>query len=203
VWVSNRYPDAAAQVRSLGRKAGVEIDEGQLPKGDSLIVVTPLGSDATTSAVEEDLDPLRVVAVDLLYPLVPGRRRTLMTTPATLPAVMHQAHALFAHDQSPVTVIKDSTGFVAQRIVALIVNVGCDIAQQNIACPSDIDLAVELGLGYPMGPFTLGDHLGPAVVFEILNNIQRGLGDPRYRPSPWLARRALLKLSLKHEQAIV
>jgi 3-hydroxybutyryl-CoA dehydrogenase len=202
VWVSNRYPEAAAQVRVLAEGAGVEVDDGQRPGPGSLIVVTPFGSDATTSAVEEGLDATRVIAVDALYPLMQGRRRTLMTTPATHRSATNEAHALFAHDESPVTVINDSTGFVAQRIVALIVNVGCDIAQQDIASPSDIDLAVELGLGYPMGPFRLGDHFGPKVILEILNNIQQGLGDPRYRPSPWLARRALLNIPLRHAERV-
>ena len=58
----------------------------------------------------------------------------------------------------PVTVIRDSGGFVAQRIVACIVNIACDIAQQRIATPTDIDLAVTLGLGYPQGPLALVEH---------------------------------------------
>jgi 3-hydroxybutyryl-CoA dehydrogenase len=96
----------------------------------------------------------------------------------------------------PVTVIRDSTGFVAQRIVATIVNIGCDIAQKQIATPRDIDLAVTLGLGYPRGPLVLGDALGARTILTILRNIHTVLGDPRYRPSPWLARRAQLGLSL-------
>jgi 3-hydroxybutyryl-CoA dehydrogenase len=203
VWVSNRYPEAAAQVRALVEGAGIEVDDGQRPGLGSLIVVTPFGADATTSAVVEGLDATRVIAVDALFPFKQGRRRTLMTTPATHRSAINEAHALFAHDESPVTVINDSTGFVAQRIVALIVNVGCDIAQQDIASPSDIDLAVELGLGYPMGPFELGDNFGPKVILEILNNIQQGLGDPRYRPSPWLARRAMLNIPLRHVERVI
>ncbi|SEO02337.1 3-hydroxyacyl-CoA dehydrogenase [Pseudomonas sp. ok266] len=202
VWVSNRYPAAAERVITLVRNAGVEVDDGLHPSPDSLIVITPFGSDATAAAVEEGLDATRVVAIDVLYPLTQGKRRTLMTTPATHRSAKNEGHALFGFDESPVTVIKDSTGFVAQRIVALIVNIGCDIAQQGIASPSDIDLAVELGLGYPMGPFELGDHFGPRIILEILTNIQRGLGDPRYRPSPWLTRRASLELSLRHEERI-
>jgi 3-hydroxybutyryl-CoA dehydrogenase len=203
VWVSNRYPEAAAQVRNLVERAGIAIDNGQRPGTGSLIIVTPFGADATTSAVEEALDATRVIAVDALIPLEQGRRRTLMTTPATYQSAKNEAHALFAHDESPVTVINDSTGFVAQRIMALIVNVGCDIAQQDIASPSDIDLAVELGLGYPMGPFELGDHFGPKLILEILNNIQQALGDPRYRPSPWLARRAMLNIPLRHSEKTI
>ena len=96
------------------------------------------------------------------------------------------------------TTIRDSNGFVAQRVVASIVNVGCDIAQQRIASPEDIDRAVTLGLGYPKGPLALGDAIGAGRILEILSNMQDALGDPRYRPSPWLMRRAQLGASLTH-----
>ncbi len=124
-----------------------------------------------------------------------------MTTPATTRAARDAAHALFASDGVPVTVIRDSTGFVAQRVVATIVNIGCDIAQKQIATPDDIDLAVTLGLGYPRGPLALGDALGATTILTILRNMFSVLGDPRYRPSPWLARRAQLGLSLTQRDA--
>jgi 3-hydroxybutyryl-CoA dehydrogenase len=95
-----------------------------------------------------------------------------------------------------VTVIHDSPGFIAQRVVAAIVNIGCDIAQQRIARPADIDTAVRLGLGYPHGPLGFGDAIGPRRVLAILEAMERFYGDPRYRPSPWLRRRALLGVSL-------
>ena len=147
-------------------KAGVKLDDGAAPAADSLIVVTPFGHDATTAAVDEALDASRVVAVDALFPLVGAQRRTLMTTPATTRAARDAAHALFAADGVPVTVIRDSTGFVAQRVVATIVNIGCDIAQKQIATPDDIDLAVTLGLGYPRGPLALGDALGAKTILD-------------------------------------
>jgi len=78
------------------------------------------------------------------------------------------------------------------------VNIACDIAQQGIAAPRDIDLAVTLGLGYPHGPLAWGDALGPAIVARILTNLQALSGDPRYRLSPWLRRRASLGVSLLH-----
>jgi 3-hydroxybutyryl-CoA dehydrogenase len=201
VWVSKRYPQAREAVVKLVEAAGVALDEGDVPTADSLIVVTPFGHDATTAAVDEALDASRVVAIDALFPLAGAQRHTLMTTPATTRAARDAAHALFAAGGVPVTVIRDSTGFVAQRVVATIVNIGCDIAQKQIATPADIDLAVTLGLGYPRGPLALGDALGAGTILTILRNMFGVLGDPRYRPSPWLARRAQLGLSLTQRDA--
>ncbi|TKC80070.1 3-hydroxyacyl-CoA dehydrogenase [Trinickia terrae] len=201
VWVSGRQPAARDAVLQLVARANVALDEGERPADDALIVVTPLGLDATTAALEEQLDASRTVAIDALFPLAAVQRRTLMTTPATTRAARDAAHALFAADGVPVTVIRDSTGFVAQRIVATIVNIGCDIAQRQIASPEDIDLAVTLGLGYPKGPLALGDALGARTILTILRNIHGVLGDPRYRPSPWLARRAQLGISLTSADA--
>jgi 3-hydroxybutyryl-CoA dehydrogenase len=199
VWISNRYPAARKAILDIAVKAGVLIDDGVTPAHDSLLIVTPFGYDATTAAMEEQIDATRVVAVDTLFPLEATRRRTIMTTPATTRSARNAAHALLAHDNIPVTVLRDSTGFVAQRIVAMIVNIGCDIAQQRIASPQDIDLAVMLGLGYPHGPLKLGDTLGASKILEILRNTYVVLGDPRYRPSPWLTRRAQLGMSLTHD----
>jgi len=106
------------------------------------------------------------------------------------------AHALLAADGVPVSVIHDSAGFVAQRVVAHIVNVGCDIVQQRIATPSDLDTAVMLGLGYPRGPLAMGDAIGPAKMLTVLEAMHSFTQDPRYRPSPWLKRRARLGVSL-------
>ncbi|HET7537412.1 MAG TPA: 3-hydroxyacyl-CoA dehydrogenase [Candidatus Didemnitutus sp.] len=164
------------------------------PKPDSVCIIAPLGDDATTSSLKLNLDPKQTVAVDPLFGF--AKRRTLMTTPVTKPEVRDAAHALLASDGVPVSVIRDSAGFVAQRVVAHIVNVGCDIAQQRIASPEDLDSAVMLGLGYPKGPLGMGDAVGAAKILAILDAMQTFYREPRYRPSPWLRRRAALGVSL-------
>ena len=128
------------------------------------------------------------------------KRRVLATNPATRPDMRDAAHALFARDGKAVSVIRDSGGFVTQRVVATIVNIAADMCQQGICTPQDLELAVTLGLGYPMGPLAMGDRIGPTNVLEILFNLQTVYGDPRYRPSPWLRRRGALGLSLTHEE---
>ena len=83
-------------------------------------------------------------------------------------------------------------------MLASIVNVASSIAEQRIASPSDIDRAVKIGLGYPRGPLSWGDALGVARIHRILARLLAATGDPRYRPTAWLARRAALDLSALH-----
>lgn len=99
---------------------------------------------------------------------------------------------MLAVSNHPVTIIHDSPGFIAERIIACIVNIGADIAQQRIATPGDINSAVQSGLGYPRGSLRFADDLGPQRILGILNACHAFYGDPRYRASPWLKRRALL-----------
>ena len=78
---------------------------------------------------QQGLDPHRTVAVDTLFPMV--KRRTIMGTPLTDEEYRRGAHGLLASDGVPVTVTRDSPGFIAQRIVSMIVNIGCSIAQSR------------------------------------------------------------------------
>jgi len=197
VWVAPG--PARGPIRDLVTGLGASTDDGGQPGAGSLIVVAPIGVDATTAA--QGLDATRVVALDTLFPfgLRACKRRALMVTPATTAGVRDAARALFAADGARVSMLRDSAGFVAQRVVAMIVSIATEIAQQRVASPADIDSAVRLGLGYPVGPLTMGDMLGPARVLEILEGMHRCCADPRYRAGPWLRRRAALGLSLLHE----
>jgi len=194
VWVSKAHPEGHAIASDLLAQLGIPTEAGTVPTGDALIVLTPLGTDATNAALDEGVDPTRAVALDTLLPLI--KRRTLMSTPVTRPEFRAAAHGIFAADGVPVTTTRDSAGFVAQRILAMIVNIGCDIVQQRVCTPADLDLAVALGLSYPKGPLAFGDVLGAQKILTILRNINQLTGDPRYRPSPWLIRRARLGVSL-------
>jgi 3-hydroxybutyryl-CoA dehydrogenase len=200
VWVSSRAA-RRADLYKLLQKLGARIETGPSPSPQALIMVAPLGFDVTTVAVVERLDPSRTLGIDLLVDDATTRRRVLATNPATRQDMREAAHAQFARDHKAVSVIKDSAGFVTQRVAASIVNVASDICQQGICSPADLETAVTLGLGYPVGPLALGNVLGPSNVLEVLFNMQTVYGDPRYRPSPWLRRRGAIGLSLLQEES--
>ncbi|MBO1113694.1 3-hydroxyacyl-CoA dehydrogenase [Bordetella petrii] len=201
VWISPAHEDGHARAQALLESLDASIADTAEPPEQALIVVTPYGEDVSTCAYQQGLDAARTVGLDTLHRLEAGKRRTLMLSPATQAPWRDAAHALLAADGTAVSIIQDSPGFVAQRIVAAIVNVASEIAQQGIATPSDIDRAVTLGLGYPAGPLAMGDALGGARILEILRNLHRVTGDMRYRPSLWLQRRVQLGLSLLAEPA--
>jgi 3-hydroxybutyryl-CoA dehydrogenase len=200
VWVSARAARRAPLYQLL-KDLGVKIETSTQPSPQALCLVAPLGFDVTTACVLERLDPARTIGIDMLFDDQETRRRVLATNPALRQDIKQAAQVIFTLDKKPLSVIRDSGGFVTQRVVACIVNIASDMCQQQICTPADLDLAVQLGLGYPKGPLALGNHLGAQNILEVLFNLQTVYADPRYRPSPWLRRRGALGLSLLHEEA--
>lgn len=157
-------------------------------------LVAPLGADAATAVERGGLPAERTVAVDGLF--FTDAAVTLMTSAATTERARSLAGALVAAASLNAHWIGDSSGFVAQRVVGMMIHLACEIAQQRIAAPADIDRAVKLALGYPKGPFEWGRALGPARVLALMQQIFAATGDSRYRPSQWLRRRVQLGIEL-------
>ena len=199
VWVSPRA-SRRSELLQLLKDLGAKIETGASASPQALMLVAPLGFDITTVAVVERLDPARTVGIDMLIDDAATKRRVLATNPATRTDMRDAAHALFARDGKAVSVIRDSGGFVTQRVVSTIVNIASDMCQQAVCSPKDLETAVTLGLGYPLGPLAMGNRYGPTNILEVLFNMQTVYGDQRYRPSPWLRRRGAIGLSLLHEE---
>ncbi|WKN19790.1 3-hydroxyacyl-CoA dehydrogenase [Azotobacter vinelandii] len=198
VWVGAENERDRANLVGVLEKLGAQLENGEAPSSEALCLLAPYGIDAATAACRFGTDPARTLCVDPLLEL--SRHRTLMLTPVTRADMRDAAHALLARDGIGVTLINDSVGFVAQRVLAMIVNLAGDIVQQRIASVDDLDEGVRLGLGYPQGPLAWGDSVGPQRLLNILERMTELTGDPRYRPGPWLRRRAALGLSLRHTE---
>jgi 3-hydroxybutyryl-CoA dehydrogenase len=119
-------------------------------------------------------NPVRAMA---LCELVVG----LQTRDETVAAAESHARAM-----GKVTVrVRDSAGFVTSRINAVIGNEAFFLLAEGTATAEDIDSAVRLGLGHPMGPLELADLVGLDVRLAVLSELRRSLGD-KYRPAPLL-----------------
>lgn len=82
-------------------------------------------------------------------------------------------------------VVADRPGFATSRLSALIGNEAWYMFMEGVASPQEIDKAVKLALGFPMGPFELGDLVGLDTRLSVLRYLQERLGD-RFRPCPLL-----------------
>ena len=158
------------------------------------VLAAPMGEDCTHTALRTGADPRRLVAIDLSADT--AKRVTIMTAPGADRAVRDTVSAALVRAGRKVTAISDSPGFVAQRLRAMIANLGCYMAEIGLAAPGDIDTAMKLGLNYPLGPLEIVEDLGARPMLEIMTQLQAITGEDRYRPSLWLKRRALLGLPI-------
>lgn len=194
VWIAADLEKDQSILKDYLEQQGIMLETGPEPSEQALVLIASYGEDATTAALRYQVNPKQVVCIDLLYGF--NKHRTLMPTLITDSKHKTAAHSIFNLDGTSLSMIQESTGFVAQRVLAMIVNLGCDIAQQGVASVEDINAAVRLGLGYPYGPIEWGDKLGADKILLILNRMSAISRDPRYRPSAWLRRRVQLKLPL-------
>jgi 3-hydroxybutyryl-CoA dehydrogenase len=157
-------------------------------------LIAPVGEDAATVAARLRVAPSKLVAIDLIS--INRKFVTLMAPLGSDGLHLRRMADRLRGQGLRVETVKDSPGFVVQRILAMIANLGCEMAQIGIGTPEDIDLAMKLALNYPRGPLELAQTVGLGITHSILTNMQAITGSDRYRPSLWLRRRAMLGSSV-------
>ena len=82
--------------------------------------------------------------------------------------------------------VKESPGFVVNRLLVPMMNEAFNLLQEGVASPEDIDKAMRLGTNMPMGPFELADYTGLDIGLDVMEVLFRETGDPKFRPSTLL-----------------
>jgi 3-hydroxybutyryl-CoA dehydrogenase len=80
----------------------------------------------------------------------------------------------------------DFPGFISNRILMPMINEAVYALYEGVGQPEDIDGIMKLGMNHPMGPLTLADLIGLDTCLSIMEVLQAGLGDDKYRPCPLL-----------------
>jgi 3-hydroxybutyryl-CoA dehydrogenase len=105
--------------------------------------------------------------------------RGLLTSDETV----EKAKALItSFGKLPVVVNKDVPGFVGNRFLMPMLIEAARLLEEGVASKEEIDLLVKKGLGFPIGPFELGDFIGLDVGLDVISYVHDELGDPYYTP---------------------
>lgn len=90
-----------------------------------------------------------------------------------------------------IELVQDRIGMVFPRILCLMINEAAFALQEEIAAPQDLDLAMTVAAGYPVGPIAWAEKIGLRQVHAVLKSLNRDLGEDRTRVAPLLTQMAL------------
>ena len=175
--------EAVSEDRELKARLLAELDREAAP---STILATNTSSISITWLAGRTRRPDRVIGMHFMNP-VPVMRlveiiRGLDTSDETAATIKGLTEEL---GKVPVFA-NDSPGFVSNRVLMPMINEAVFCVAEGVAEPAAVDEIMKLGMGHPMGPLALADLIGLDVCLQVLEVLQRDLGDDKYRPCPLL-----------------
>jgi 3-hydroxybutyryl-CoA dehydrogenase len=180
--------EAAAESLSLKRELFAELDrackpETLLASNTSSLSITELSTSTKRPALFLGLHFFNPVPLMKLVEVV----KTLQTSADAVNDVSVWCRAV----GKTVVTVGDSTGFVVNRLLVPYMLDAIRVYEQGLASRDDIDNAMKLGCGYPMGPLFLGDYVGLDTTYSIAQIMFDEFREPRFAAPPLLKRMVL------------
>jgi len=150
-----------------------------------------LASNSSTMGISKIADvvarPERCVNMHFFFPVLVMDLVEVVRGPHTSEETVHSAMAMAKQmGRTAVLINKEVDGFIVNRILHAATQEAYRLLDAGVAGFEDIDIAVEKGLNWPMGPFRLGDFSGLDVTYNARLHMYRTTGEERFRPSPQL-----------------
>jgi 3-hydroxybutyryl-CoA dehydrogenase len=175
--------EAATESRDLKFRIFTELDRHA---DAGAVLASNTSSISITEIAARTAKPERVIGMHFMNP-VPLMQlveiiRGLATSDETTRRVVAWSSAV---GKTPVEV-NDYPGFVANRILMPMINEAVFCLMEGVGSAESIDTVMKLGMKHPMGPLALADLIGLDTCLAIMEVLQSGLGDAKYRPCPLL-----------------
>lgn len=172
--------DEATKTEIFARLAGHLAPEAILATNTSSIAITRLAAASGRPERFLGLHFMNPVPAMLLVELIRGH--------ATADEVFAAMRAVVARLDKTAVLSADSPAFIVNRMLIPMINEAAFALYEGVGTIADIDTALTLGAGHPMGPLQLADLIGLDTVLAIMTVLADEFGDPKYRPCPLIRR---------------
>jgi 3-hydroxybutyryl-CoA dehydrogenase len=152
------------------------------------ILATNTSSLSLTEIAAAASNPGRVVGLHFFNPVHLMKLLEVVRAFQTSDETIATVRAYGAAIGKELIVVKDSPGFASSRLGVALGLEATRMLEEGVASAEDIDRAMKLGYGHPMGPLELGDFIGLDTLLSIMNVLHDGLADSKYRPCPLLVK---------------
>jgi 3-hydroxybutyryl-CoA dehydrogenase len=149
---------------------------------DTAILATNTSSLSVTRLANATRTPPRVVGMHFFNPVHIMKLVEVIAHPQSDPAVVAAAREAAGRMGKTTILVRDAPGFASSRLGVVLGLEAMRMVEQGVASPADIDTAMELGYGHPMGPLRLTDLVGLDVRLDIAEYLHRELQDPKFEP---------------------
>ncbi|MFK3960961.1 3-hydroxybutyryl-CoA dehydrogenase [Guptibacillus hwajinpoensis] len=153
---------------------------------DHTLLATNTSSLPITEIAASTKRPEKVIGMHFMNPVPVMKLVEIIRGLATTDESYQAVEKLAADLGKTAVEVNDFPGFVSNRILMPMINEAIYTVYEGVASPEDIDSVMKLGMNHPMGPLTLADFIGLDTCLYIMETLQEGFGDDKYRPCPLL-----------------